>query len=404
MGATEIWEVNEPTARFSRWLLELEQRIASELERFRCCFLSPAFPHPHSSTYDLDRFIRGIQPEQVGEPSIVLSLRDERLWGETPEAQLENVRVLKDRLLARFPQAGCAAVGIGGSAPIPEGTLDLRSVESDQTLERHWLALLRGADLVVGVHGSNMLLPSGLARATIELLPEERYGNVFQATLIGPSDPITALATHRTIYGNQSLSDVPAERVAAVAVSVLSESDRFEALMRGPASGESAGAVPLIPASRSSTETVRRPGLAGQLRAAGWKGTARRVGSSVGVASRAAHEQRAAGAARLRARLVRLPALREDERGATFELETRDELATFLRYRGHFERDVLSFCTAAIEPGMTVFDVGANIGAFTANFARAVGSSVRVHAFEPLDALDVNCFGRSSLMPSTTSR
>ncbi len=36
-----------------------------------------------------------------------------------------------------------------------------------------------------------------------------------------------------------------------------------------------------------------------------------------------------------------------------------------------------------LRPGMTVFDMGANVGFYTESFARRVGVSGRVHAFEP---------------------
>ena len=39
------------------------------------------------------------------------------------------------------------------------------------------------------------------------------------------------------MYGDRTLSDVSADRVAALAMSILTELARFDRLMRGPASG-----------------------------------------------------------------------------------------------------------------------------------------------------------------------
>lgn len=48
-----------------------------------------------------------------------------------------------------------------------------------------------------------------------------------------------------------------------------------------------------------------------------------------------------------------------------------------------FEPDVSAFIRRAVQPGMVVFDIGANIGQFTLLAAKRVGASGRVHAFEP---------------------
>jgi hypothetical protein len=41
---------------------------------------------------------------------------------------------------------------------------------------------------------------------------------------------------------------------------------------------------------------------------------------------------------------------------------------------------------AGLEPGMRVFDIGANVGYYTQKFAEAVGPTGEVHAFEPVPA------------------
>jgi FkbM family methyltransferase len=48
-----------------------------------------------------------------------------------------------------------------------------------------------------------------------------------------------------------------------------------------------------------------------------------------------------------------------------------------------YERSELAFVRRALRPGMTVLDVGANVGPYTALCAHAVGDAGRVFAFEP---------------------
>jgi FkbM family methyltransferase len=52
-------------------------------------------------------------------------------------------------------------------------------------------------------------------------------------------------------------------------------------------------------------------------------------------------------------------------------------------YMGQFERDIINFLVYFLKPGMTVFDVGANIGIYSLLSAKYVGGHGSVHAFEP---------------------
>ncbi|HEY0350590.1 MAG TPA: FkbM family methyltransferase [Gemmatimonadales bacterium] len=62
---------------------------------------------------------------------------------------------------------------------------------------------------------------------------------------------------------------------------------------------------------------------------------------------------------------------------------TDSSLNRDLLLRGSYEPDQVGEFYAALEPGMTVFDIGANIGYYTALAAAAVGEHGRVYAFEP---------------------
>ena len=346
----EVWRVDEPPARSRRYLLELAARVDEELDRFEAVALSLAYPHPHPSTYRLDEHTASIEARREGEPMVVLSLRDDRRWGRTVIEQSRRVRALSRRLRARFPEVAVVAVGVGGRGRLPANVLDLRRARPTPADERAWLARLKAADLVIGVHGSNMLLPSGLAAATIELLPRFRYEAMLQATLLAEDDPLAALAHHRFVPGNDRLSDISAEMVAKLATGMLAERERFAQLMLGPVSGRVAGpAAPL----RSGLQ----PDQTAAVRAA-----------------RVASHWRA---------LARPPLVLADRRGLRFELESEQEKEQFLLHAGHFEGREIDFLASYLRPGDTVLDVGANIGAFTAALARAVAPDGAVHAFEP---------------------
>lgn len=358
-SVTEVWSVDAPVRRFGKWLVELEERWNRQLERFEHVELHPAYPHPHPSTYDVEALVAGSEPERFGDPSIVLSLRDDRPWGD----QARNVGRLRDALAEAFPDAAFTALGVGES-PLPDGIRDLRAAKPTEADERHWLALMRGADLAIGVHGSNLLLPSGLARATIELVGEERYGNLLQGTLIADPDPVVALWAHRVIYGDAELTDVAAERVAAVAVSILREGDRPRRMMTGHAAGQGEGPIEPVAASPVPPPPPEPKPAPAPLRA---------VRQAV---------------LRLRDRekkpdLPAPPVVLTDRRGLRFELVTTEEIAEFTRNEGHFEAGEIEQAVRLVGSGSIALDVGANIGAFTAALANA---GAIVHAFEPLAA------------------
>jgi FkbM family methyltransferase len=83
-------------------------------------------------------------------------------------------------------------------------------------------------------------------------------------------------------------------------------------------------------------------------------------------------------------RLVRNRVVQADVDGAQYELHL-SEMIDLALYLQQFELDVRAAIRRVTRPGMTVLDIGANIGAHTLLFSSLAGSSGRVIAFEPTD-------------------
>lgn len=83
-------------------------------------------------------------------------------------------------------------------------------------------------------------------------------------------------------------------------------------------------------------------------------------------------------------RLVRGRRVVKTVEGMTFDLDLSEmiDVGIFLH---QYERDVVAVIERLARPGWSVFDIGANIGAHALRFARLVGPSGRVYAFEPME-------------------
>jgi|HubBroStandDraft_5_1064220.scaffolds.fasta_scaffold223893_1 FkbM family methyltransferase len=71
--------------------------------------------------------------------------------------------------------------------------------------------------------------------------------------------------------------------------------------------------------------------------------------------------------------------------GLRWSLDLREGIDFSIYLLGAFEPSLIKFYEKRIKPGQTVLDIGANIGAHTMHFARAVGPNGRVVAVEATD-------------------
>ena len=246
-GICEAWIIDLPLRRGTEWNDFLADEINKRLENFSEVFLSVAFSHPHSEDFDIERFSR-IAPfplENFGNnkerPVVTFIWREDRLW-ETPQIsprfgnikrkfgiheksndQTAKVVRFAESLRGEFPQIDFAVAGLGKSGGLPEWISDLRLTKLNVKAEKLWCERYAKSQIVVGVHGSNMLLPTAHAGAFIELIGEDRTGNFLQDILFRQTDAREMFFRYRFL----PLSTAP-EIVAQTAISML----RFEDFRR----------------------------------------------------------------------------------------------------------------------------------------------------------------------------
>jgi hypothetical protein len=225
-GAAAIWTIDWPLRRGTEWndwlAAELHRRISVLSE----CRLSIGFSHPYPGDYDIERFTR-VRPFQVDQwstsstrPTVTFVWREDRVWrnlrryersqgvnewlkgklGLTQDPldeQKERVVALARTLQETFPQVDFAVVGMGQPGGLPGWIADLRTLETTDRVERAWCERYAQTHVVIGVHGSNMLLPSAHAGAMIELVPGQRWSNLVQDVLPTALDVREAMCRYR---------------------------------------------------------------------------------------------------------------------------------------------------------------------------------------------------------------
>jgi hypothetical protein len=240
-AVAQVWVVGLPLRRGTEWNDWLAREIRRRVEAFECVSLGHALSHPRPDEYDIERFTR-VEPFPLDEwdarlkrPAVTFIWRDDRPWhasndnayhtiGDAHQTLREKLRrfiarpsrptgeqhrsvsALAEALRLDWPALDFAVAGLSEPAvgealrdevlrseathdealrdeALPVWVTDLRRPAADEAVERLWCQRYAASHVVVGVHGSNMLLPSAHAGGVVELIGPERWGNFTQDIL-----------------------------------------------------------------------------------------------------------------------------------------------------------------------------------------------------------------------------
>lgn len=214
-GAAELWLVDQKLGKAHGWYTSIDAQVNAFLNDFDEVQLGKGYAHPDKSKVDIERFT-GVEPFDLNAfnaapKHITFVLREDRLWFRTAlhkfkyrammklglkgvarwyflaDQQRLAMRVLQ-RVRAVHPGVQATIVGLGAARKVPSGVTDLRTRAMNVDVELQWCRAYAKSQLVVGVHGSNMLLPTALAAGAIEVLPYDRYGNIVQDVAVRYAD------------------------------------------------------------------------------------------------------------------------------------------------------------------------------------------------------------------------
>jgi hypothetical protein len=206
-GCAETWVVHGKLNDFRYGYEAIQTFIKQQMVRFDKVYLSKAYSHPDLAKIDIARFT-GVRPFNLQRfheltPTITVILREDRWWftnildywtyrvcrkfklqslGNKFLSWRQNCLVKKTikEVQQKLPSAECIIVGLGKTGMFGNLAKDMRQTDLNSTIESDWCRVYARSHVVVGVHGSNMLLPTGLSAGCVEILPVDRYPNIVQ--------------------------------------------------------------------------------------------------------------------------------------------------------------------------------------------------------------------------------
>ncbi|MEG4958839.1 MULTISPECIES: hypothetical protein [unclassified Microcoleus] len=206
----EIWTVPISLKNGQNYYPSFAEFVEEETKRFDEIYVSEA--HSHPSLFDITRFTRvpkhNFEQEEI---KITFIWREDRLLvnrllfrvlrkidRRAMSLPLQNLKIqqLFEKIRLQVPEAKFAVAGLGTKTKFPEWIEDYRVDSFNEKIEKEICHLYSESRLIIGLHGSNMLLPSAHAGMTIDLI-DERWGNFAQDILYQESDPRIASFRYR---------------------------------------------------------------------------------------------------------------------------------------------------------------------------------------------------------------
>lgn len=210
-GVAEIWSVPLGLRAMKNYYPSIDRQIKSFCEDYDSIWLSEAFSHP--SRFQIEDYTR-IRPHDFSkeEDLVTFIWREDRLWLPHYPAkklrkaglqswavswQKQKVVKLFREIRKHFPETRFAVAGLGTTGCFPNWIDDNRTNNFDEDSEKQNAQLYADSRIVIGVHGSNMLLPSGLAGMTIDLMPDDKWQCLPEDILFREADPRMATFRYR---------------------------------------------------------------------------------------------------------------------------------------------------------------------------------------------------------------
>lgn len=235
--AAEIWLVDIRLKDAHGWYHTINSQIQEWLKDYASVQMARGYTHPLLAKLDISRFsgLKPFDPSKFHDlpPHITFIARTDRLWygndlaefihralkwaglGKSfgrlfVRAQDRRMKRAMRRILREEPRATFTITGLAPKAGHSGIANDLRTEHMNPEVERAWCAAYAKSQVVVGVHGSNMLLPTAFAVACVEILPDDRMENIVQDIFVRYDDRMQ-LFNYRFVDERATPSQVAAQ-------------------------------------------------------------------------------------------------------------------------------------------------------------------------------------------------
>jgi len=224
----EIWTVNLKFDELSNYYPSVSEQINKELNRFKNCYISNGYVLPTNEKIEIESFTK------VSPFSFVNKIEKTRItyiWREDPgRLWIRNIYLLKGMQRLGFTKIllpfhlvriklflyllhkklkgnsyQLTLAGLGSYGKFDSYVEDKRIQGFSEKEERESCQVYAESELVIGVHGSSMLLPSGHAGMTVSMMPSKRWGNFAEDILSTCEDSRLASFQQRIIPLNISV-------------------------------------------------------------------------------------------------------------------------------------------------------------------------------------------------------
>lgn len=225
---SEVWTVNIPFINARNYYPYINECIQKELLRFEKVYVSYACSHP--GEFDIENFtgIPVYRQETERPQRISFIWREDRFWIKNhylskavqkypklqkvikPLLYYQKRKVIRlfSMLKKSFPQYYFTVVGLGVTGKFPHWIQDHRVKSYNKESEYATCQIYSQSKLVIGIHGSNMLLPSAQAGMTLDLMPADRWGNYAQDILFQEEDGRIASYRYRFVPVETKMSSL----------------------------------------------------------------------------------------------------------------------------------------------------------------------------------------------------
>jgi len=210
-GVAEVWTVPISLKNGQDYYPSFAEFVEKQSQRFEEIYLSEAYSHP--SRFDITKFTRVPKHSFDDREKVQITfiwredrllvnsflfrvLRKLKLLQIALAIQNWKVQQLFEKIRSKLPEAKFVVAGLGTKTKFPKWIEDCRVERFNETTEKETCQIYSESRLVIGLHGSNMLLPSGLAGMTLDLI-ENRWGNFAQDILYQEKNPRLASFRYR---------------------------------------------------------------------------------------------------------------------------------------------------------------------------------------------------------------